>query len=112
MVFYLQKTSFTAVLEGRHHCASCETLNDHDYLFCKSCRVARKGTSKESDSNLLSQETLDRINSRIAYLDSIINSATYSKQKFNLAHEMTEFLARVGKANSTKGNIKCFTRVI
>ena len=78
-------------------CPFCKSANDIDYKFCKSCGT-QKGvelsqtvlTGEEHSKN---QQTITLIDDRIKYLDSLLDSSAYSKQKGNLQTDLSGFLS-------------------
>lgn len=96
MAFYKQEGQLAETSGAFNECTNCQTSNDHDFRFCKLCGVERVSASTDTDRNkTISQETLDKINSRIAFLDSIMDSASYSKQKCSLKQELIKFLMQI-----------------
>ena len=69
----------------------CRTPNDEDHVFCKACGSKRVNSPDQT----LSPDVIQSINDRIQYLDKIVQSSNYSRQKSKLEVELTEFLSRL-----------------
>ena len=74
-------------------CTKCSGNNGIDYRFCKFCGSKRDiSLNVESNMKCNSSASEKRIRQRITELDELFNSSKYSKQKNNLASELTAFL--------------------
>ena len=88
----LQDERSSAVFSGLTlRCTNCSGTNDIDYRFYKFCGTKRNGSQEENNENSNSASEA-RIKQRLKELDELLNSSKYSKQKNNLANELTSFL--------------------
>ena len=77
-------------------CNSCDVWNELDFQFCKCCGTQRGADQgKELDRNLKDNSLLISINARMKYLDNLLDSSKYSKQKCALKAELETFLGRL-----------------
>ncbi|WAR20768.1 hypothetical protein MAR_014742 [Mya arenaria] len=51
-------------------CSGCQTMNDDNSVYCKMCGVKLGSQTSASPSNIMNNDTLKAIESRMAYLDA------------------------------------------
>lgn len=90
-------------------CAGCAAQNDIDFKFCKMCGEPRENNNGRHHDR---KEILEKIDNRISTLNSILDSASYSKQKCNLRSEIGKFFFllddRKNLSNATPEDIRKF----